>query len=392
MASPPVCTIDETGIHRPPFEDCLAYYADGYRGIYGQDIVLDEDTQDGQWIRLQADALHQANGAMVAVYNAFSPATAQGVGLSRSVKLNGLRRKIATASTADVRIIGQAGTQIEDGQIADADGTVWTLPALVEIPFSGETTATATCSEPGAVAADPGALSVIETPVPGWQSVSNPRAAVPGAPIERDPALRRRQAASTMAGAATVVGGMIAEIGNLPGVIHARGYINPTLAVDQNGLPPRSYALVIEGGDAGAIASVIGRKAPPGVPPIGNTRASYIDPFGIAQTITFTRPTIVPATYQVRLRAKRGFTDDVKADIRAALATFTESVGIGGQLERGGAYVPARLGNGPGSETYSLVGVDVARDGAEPGETDLAFRFDERPEMPPDGVAFVSVP
>lgn len=50
------------------------------------------------------------------VYNAFSPSTAQGAGLSSVVKINGIRRKTASYSTVDLRIVGQVGTIVTGRQ------------------------------------------------------------------------------------------------------------------------------------------------------------------------------------------------------------------------------------------------------------------------------------
>src|SRR5260364_119305 len=130
-------TIDATGIHAPSYADVLNALKAQYRAIYGPDVYLENDSQDGQWLAVLA---------------------------------NGIRRQIATASTVDVRLIGQAGTTIQNGVVQDANQIRWDLPAQVVIPPSGEVTVTAICQTPGAISAAAGTVTQIATPTLGWQS------------------------------------------------------------------------------------------------------------------------------------------------------------------------------------------------------------------------------
>lgn len=47
MAETPICTIDEAGIHAPDFPTVLNWLKEQYRAIYGQDVYLENDSQDG---------------------------------------------------------------------------------------------------------------------------------------------------------------------------------------------------------------------------------------------------------------------------------------------------------------------------------------------------------
>ena len=88
-----LATIEETGLHLPDYPTVLEDVKARFRGIYGDDLYLGPDSQDGQLCAVFALALHDAYTLAGSVYNAYSPATAQGTGLSRMVKINGLRRK-----------------------------------------------------------------------------------------------------------------------------------------------------------------------------------------------------------------------------------------------------------------------------------------------------------
>src|SRR5271154_490822 len=129
-------TVTPAGISAPSFALALSSWQASYSGIYGSDVVLTADSQDGQWLGIQEAAVNDCNMAAIFVYNQFSPATAQGVGLSSVVKINGLTRQASSNSTAVVTITGQAFSAISDGLVGDNQnlGTQWALPSLVTIP------------------------------------------------------------------------------------------------------------------------------------------------------------------------------------------------------------------------------------------------------------------
>jgi uncharacterized phage protein gp47/JayE len=109
-----------------------------------------------------------------------------------------------------------------------------------------------------------GTINQIATPARGWQSVTNPADAAEGAPVEKDPVLRQRQTVSTALPSLTVLDGIIGAVANVPGVTRYVAYENDTSAADANGIPSHSISLVVEGGDATAIANAIAAKKTPG--------------------------------------------------------------------------------------------------------------------------------
>ena len=228
MATIPLSTVGPTitaaGITVPALEDILATLQFRYRAIYGQDVDLSNDTQDGEWVALQAQAQFDTNDAIVSVYNAYSPTYAQGAGLSSVVKINGIQREASTNSTATCTVIGQAGTTIASGIVIDDFGNQWFLPFAVIIPIGGELDTFITCSNPGSITLANGSTTIgsspglsFVTPVPGWQSLTTTEDAILGAPVESDALLRQRQTISTGLPAQTPLEAIIANVANLAG-------------------------------------------------------------------------------------------------------------------------------------------------------------------------------
>jgi uncharacterized phage protein gp47/JayE len=376
MATTPVATVDATGIHLPAYDNVLTYLEGEYQGIYGADVYIEPDSQDGQLLALFALAISDANAMAASVYNAFSPATAQGAGLSSVVKINGIARNIASFSTVDVTLIGQAGTTVTNGIVSDENSNQWNLPAIVTIPPGGEITVTATAQAMGAVSAGVGTVTTIATPTRGWQSVSNSSEATAGAPVELDSALRKRQTTSTALPSNTILEGIIGGVAALTGVTRYAAYENDTDATDVNGIPSHSIALIVEGGDAQTIANTIAAKKTPGSGTFGSTSETVVDDYGVPHVIKFSRPTIVPITVAITLNALLGYTTTVETSIKKAVVDYINGVAIGGaaggSVEWDSAVSAAKSVAGKG--TFKMSGLALSRtSGAGTPDVPLAF-------------------
>lgn len=393
MGNTPIVAIDATGAHKPTFAECLAYFKTSYASIYGQDVIDQPDDRDTQWLSLMAAALDDVNAETIAAYNSFLVAFAQGVGLSSLVKINGIKRKTPSFSMVDVLISGVVGTEIDSGLVKDDLGQVWALPATVIIPPAGQILVTATATVAGALTAAANSVTSIFTPVAGWQSVTNPAAATVGAPVEKDAQLKARQSFSASLPALGTSDGLISAIAATLGVVRYQFYANSDPGPDSYGIPGRSIAVVVDGGDANILASIIKLKKGEGVATFGTTEiALQPNSYGVVQSVRFSRPRSVQITYALRVVPLAGFTADIKLAIQKALADFTNATAIGGFVELADAFTAARL-TGAQSKTFRIVpgSLLVARDGLAPSEQDISLAFDEAAYCVPPYVAVSTV-
>lgn len=374
----PAAVVSSTGIVAPSYSEILAYLQDKMRSIHGSDIYLGADSQDGQLLAVFAKALDDCNSTAVAVYNSFSPATAQGVGLSNNVKINHIARALPSNSQVNVTIVGQVGTTITSGQVGDSGGNKWNLPTSVVIPPAGNIIVTATCDVLGAVAAAVGTVTQILTPAAGWQTVTNATVASLGNPNETDAELRRRQTNSTALRSDTVLDGIVGNIEALSGVTDVMPYENDTNATDANGLPPHSIAMVVQGGDATAIASTIFRLKAPGVATHGTTSIVVTDNAGTPRTIKFFVPTPVPIGVAITLHAFTGYTTTIRDAIKQAVADYINALSIGSDVLVIRLILPAMLNGGVDSTTFELVSVLAATTPSAPGSADIVIAFASR--------------
>lgn len=376
--------IDTTGYHWADYPTFLAWLQDQYRAIYGADVYLEADSQDGQFVAILARALYDTAALGGSVYNSFSPVSAQGTGLSRNVKINGINRRPATKSTVDLTIVGQTGTTILNGVATDNLNQKWDLPASVTIPGGGTTSVTATAQDAGALNALPNTITTIFTPTLGWQTVNNPSAAAPGVAVETNAELRIRQAQSVANPSLTVLEGTLGAVENVTGVTKAEAYENDTGSTDALGLPAHSIAIVALGGDETEIAQAIQVHKTPGTQTDGTTTVIVYDTHGMPLNIHFYRPTNVTITVDITLTAGPAYTSDYTDQIKQALATYINSLRIGQTVLITKFYYPAYLQNSFAGQSYDIVTLEIGKDLDPVSDINIELDFDENPVCDPD--------
>ena len=332
--------IDENGIHVPSYPERLEDLKNVYRGIYGQDIYLEPDSQEGALCAAFALRLYDADTLAASVYNSYSPATAQGVGLSSVVKTNGIRRDKSGHSQADLRVIGQAGTILKNGVANDDAGQRWLLPELVTIPASGEITVTAKAEKAGELRAGPGEIKNIATPMRGWQAVTNLQAATPGAAVERDSRLRQRQKISTALPSLSILDGTKGTIASLPGVLRSEVYENDTDEPDKHGIPPHTICAVVEGGNAQSIGDTLALKKGPGCGTYGDVLVNTRDKHGSPAVMRFFRSTNDDTGVFIRLQPLDGYLATTGQAARQNVVNYINSLPIGGEILLSRLYTP----------------------------------------------------
>jgi uncharacterized phage protein gp47/JayE len=344
-------SVTASGLTVPSYPSILADNLQAFLNIYGINQYVGPDSAIYQLLSIislkQSDTMQAAQLA----YNQSSPQTAVGAGLDRQVKMNGLAREAFTFSTVLLNLVGTGLSTITNGFAQDQNGNLWALPSTVTFPLSGIISVTATCTTPGAIAAEPGQVNVINTPTSGWSTVTNPTAATVGDVVESDSSLRARQAVSVALPSLTPVASTIAAILAAPGVIRvAPGYPtpggpgssieNPTGAVDSWGNPPHSISMVVQCTNVLSVATAIYQKKTIGCFTNGTTTNPVIDPnTGVTEDISFFLPTVYPIFVLTTLTGY-GTTPNsaVLSAVQAALVTYLNELAIGETVSIGAIY------------------------------------------------------
>lgn len=320
--------IDDAGLHIPTYIDIRDDLIEQFKQIYGQDIYLDNDSQDYQMISAFALKTYDTMQLLQIVYNNRSPKTAVGTALDSIVKLNGIARKSASYSTCVLTLTGDIGTTIVAGKCEDEQGNKWILPQNIrfdEITLN----VSAQCETLGAIEAPINTITKINTPQKGWLSVTNKVVAVVGAPIETDEQLRQRQSVSVAYPSQNMLDSTIAGIANIIGVTRYKVYDNDTNKTDTNGIPGHSIAAVVEGGLDYDIAEQIYLRKGPGGGTYGDVRINYVNIDGLSNYVYFYRPSYVPINISVSIKPNYDYTTVDTETIRNKLMNYIDNLDIG---------------------------------------------------------------
>ncbi|AUR82873.1 baseplate protein J-like protein [Vibrio phage 1.029.O._10N.261.55.A7] len=217
---------------------------------------------DGSAIAINSEMYANLDDEIGLAYSACDPDTASGQSLVNVAAISGVPKKLGTYSTSTVSLGGVAGTVVNAGSKIrnKSTGTLWTTTSQVSIPSD----VVVTCDERGAKTAGVGDLSIIATPVGGWQTVSNSNSAALGRDDESIAELRVRRNNSVSKPGSNQLDNMYGEIASLDGITHLFTDENYGKTTNPDGLDPNSEIVIVSGGSDQEIADAIARKKNPG--------------------------------------------------------------------------------------------------------------------------------
>ena len=163
------------------------------------------------------------------------------------------------------------------------------------------------CDTAGARALPANTLTVIVTPVSGWDSVNNPSSGTIGRNEETDAELRiRRASVFTATGNATDLAIRSKLLQNVPNITAVNVISNREFVTDSDGRPPKSFEAIVAGGGNQDIGDEIWRTQPAGVTSYGNQTVTVYDSNSQPQLVYFSRST----TKYIWVKVKRDLYDE----------------------------------------------------------------------------------
>lgn len=296
----------------------------------GESLQPDFGSEDPamQVVHVPLEGVGLAWEAAQLIYQQFDPKAATGPSQSNLVQLNGIKRQDASPSTVILQLTGTPATVIPAGQLASDVNNVnqWETLAEVELDGTGVGSVQAASLAVGPITADIGTIINIVTPYAGWTGVTNLAAATPGRNVETDTELRQRRDRSTMAPAASPVESVYANLANITGVTYARVRQNNTLLTDSDGIPGKSVAAVVVGGEDLDIAYTLLARTGIASAWYGNTSQVLFDAQGEPYTVSWTRPTPLVTYVDIELEIVNPniFPADGLQQIKDAIRTYAQ--------------------------------------------------------------------
>lgn len=405
--------ITNDGIQAMNRDAILQYLITEFKTIYGNNVYLEEGTEDYNMLLTLADLFNDMGMVAVSVGNGFNLQNAAGYQLDNIATLfyNTVNRRPATKSTVSLTITGTPGTTIRNGQVVDEMGGIWNLPPLVTLPSSSlETSSTnviATYSQPGAYFISAGQISgfnSIVTPVAGWTNVTNAVDSVAGQEVESDAQFRYRLAVKAQGSSKAISNSLYTNLlanTNISNVMIWENDTNGNLSfsnVQLDNVSPHSicvslYGNFIDVSDAD-IAEIIynykgtgvGTFAPSGG--TGSTSSSIINAFNISQTINFVKAQTLEVMVDVELSKlypnSPNLTQNLENAINNAIITFIQEQDIGSKIYANSLYpiVSEAITNTVGANVYNITSITL--DGTE---SEVQTTYYEKPFAQTSGIS-----
>lgn len=363
--------ITDAGFNRKRADTILEEINADMKSVFGENLNVEPESPDGQVNGILAESFANLWELAEYAYNAFNPSGATGATLANLVQLNSINKLEATFSTiADVTLGGTPGAVIPAGSLMSTSDTASQFATDEEVTLNGVGVGVvnATAVLPGPIAANTATLINIDTPVSGWTLCFNNNSAVEGTNQETDAELRARRERSVAIDAQSIADSISAAVGDVDGVIEHRLIENDTTETDTNGIPARSFQVIVVGGLDADIAQAIYSKKTIGIPSFGTTSVEVTDSQGYPKTIRFTRATEVEIFVEVDLTTNSNYPFDGDDQIKQAIVDYSNGdlvegrdFSLGDDVIYSRMYTP--INSVPGHE------VDALRIGITPSPT-----------------------
>lgn len=350
----PTYGLTSTGFLRKRLADIRAEMEAAFRDAFGPAFPVSGDSVGGQLIGTFAEREAELWELAEDVYNSAFPDTAEGVSLANVAAIVGIAPLPATYSTVTAQLVGTAGTLIPSGSVVAVTGTGarFLTQADVTLDGAGEGEVECRAEETGPVEAPIDTLTVIVTPIAGWDSITNAAASETGRAAETDAELRARRAESLTTSKGGTIAAVEAALRLVSGVVFAGVKENRTDATDGDGLPPHSLSAFVVGGADQDILDTLWRTKPAGIATYGSEDGTVTDSFGNAQTLYFNRGTDIPIYLDVERTTDGDYPADGDDLIQDLLLAYFDTLTAGDDVVNW--RLMAQLASIPGIVTLTI--------------------------------------
>lgn len=309
-----------------------------FQDIYGEDINIEQNSPDGQFINILAQEKKDILDLFTQYYNNLDVDRVIGIPQQILYKLNGLTINAYTYSyvTVDVTTTQNVTLQGLDDNLNNADGigyTVrdtngnrWILANTTNLN-TGTTSLIFRAAELGSVTALPNTINIMETVQRGVESVNNLASNyITGNTGETAAQFRQRRNQAMAVASQGFDESIQSQMLNLENVTQCKVYDNRT---DEtvNTIPAHTVWVIVEGGTPEEIGRIIYNNLPPGIPMKGSQSVTITKTNGNTEIINYDLPVAVPLYIRVTIK---NFTNaSIDTDyIKQQLALLEYNIGV----------------------------------------------------------------
>lgn len=302
--------------------NCQSFLGDDF-DISGESVVGNLQTADAdRELSLQEGLLYLASQ--------LDPDQAEGIWLDYICALNNITRNQATKTKIPIIVTGSPNLSKNANDLTVVDENTdeyFTNSEPFILDAEGKATVTFEATSWGAIQALPTSTYSLKTPVYGITEVKydTSKNTQVGVDVEDDLSLRTRRNSAVTYTASSILSSIKAAVMQISDVKYINAYENDTMQIVDT-LPPKSFEIVVQGGDENVIAQAILEKKPAGIQAYGTTTKIVTDDDGNQFQIGFTRPTEAPIDLKITFVSTSSQTDEWKNDLRNELIKEFQSL------------------------------------------------------------------
>ena len=304
------------------------------------------------------------------------------VGATKLAIINGLKASVDSLVpefVATVQLDGNLSLVPTDVFVATNFSTSLNL-GIVKVSKLGDVQAQNT----GPISQPVNTITRIQTSRLGWDSVTNPLAAVSGRLRETDEELRIRFRNTKFERAGNIVEAVYSALFSLDDVQQVYIDDNNTSVTNANGTPGHSFLVLVDGGTSVEIARAIWDNRGAGVASVGNTSVTITDKFGYQREIKFSRPTPINIYIQLELTTDQNFPENGQDLIREAIINYVDGLSIGQDVLYSRLYTPANSVKG-----HYIDSLAIGLSPSSLGVSNIAVPFDAVAQALPENITFL---
>lgn len=337
--------VTETGFEAETTDTLKTAIENELKLAFGNSFNVRPTSVAGVLVGIMSRKLADLWEAAESIWGSQYPETAFGSSLDQLGLLTGTTRLQATHSEVTLALTGTPGTVIPTGsRVRNSDtGTFWRLKTSngnITIPSTSAATGTFESEDFGEVLGVAGSLDTIDTVISGWTAVNNTADATLGRDQETDADFRLRRSELITSQGKGTLDAIRSDVLACTGIVGATVNENVTLVTDANGLPGKSFEVIVRQGTAASadIWQAIWDSKPAGISAYGTTTGPALDALSGTRYVAYTPVTEVSMYVAVSAITTggtfTGLTASLVNDIKLAITAYEETLESGNDVVR----------------------------------------------------------
>lgn len=384
--------LNDNGFQRPTYDELVQDLISKWQELFGDNANTATNSVGGIFIRVIAYFLNRMYALAEKVYNSQFIDSATGTTLDQLAANLGHTRHAPQAAIGNIVIYGAAGYVVPEGTIfRTSDEMEYITSEPIMLVDTGKNSIDLTTSGHGVItltdrniglgtstvlyATDMGSKynkpedtdkypAIQVMPVEEVMAV-NVGLINAGADLESDDDLRDRLELASQEAPSSPYNGVISAVRNVVGVESVKIVANDTLQTDQEGNPPKTIHIYVDGGEKSEVANAIMNSIAAGIQTFGKVDVEVADIGGTVHHIYFDQPTQIDIFAKIQLQTDDAFPSDGKVQVAQSVIDYVRSVEMGGTVHF--SYLYRNLYN-------NVPGIVVANVSIGKNKTDLSMQ------------------